>query len=116
MLGDLRLIVTQRKLIGLYLGQFGLVGTTWFFLTWFPTYLVTYRHLTYIKAGLFASLPDAKVTDTTTNTTWQQTLSPYNGPVSGLQDQFIDVTPDNLNVSTTQANVFLHSGAGEDAE
>jgi MFS transporter, ACS family, D-galactonate transporter len=56
-LGDLRLILTQRKLIGLYLGQFGLVGTTWFFLTWFPTYLVTYRHLTYIKAGLFASLP-----------------------------------------------------------
>ena len=56
-LRDLRLILTRRKLIGLYLGQFGLVGTTWFFLTWFPTYLVTYRHLTYIKAGLFASLP-----------------------------------------------------------
>lgn len=56
-LRDLRMILTQRKLIGLYLGQFGLVGTTWFFLTWFPTYLVSYRHLTYIKAGLLASLP-----------------------------------------------------------
>ena len=65
--------------------------------------------------GLFASLPMGTVTDTTTNTTWQQTLTPYSGPVAGLADQFIDVTTDNLNISTHQANVFLHSGSGEDA-
>jgi ACS family D-galactonate transporter-like MFS transporter len=31
--------------------------TSTFFLTWFPTYLVTYRHLDFIKAGFLASLP-----------------------------------------------------------
>jgi ACS family D-galactonate transporter-like MFS transporter len=32
-------------------------ATLWFFLTWFPTYLVEYRHLDFIKAGFLASLP-----------------------------------------------------------
>ena len=54
---DFALVLGRRKLWGLYLGQFGLVGTTWFFLTWFPTYLVTYRHMSFIKAGFAASLP-----------------------------------------------------------
>ena len=31
--------------------------TSTFFLTWFPSYLVTYRHLDFIKAGFYASLP-----------------------------------------------------------
>jgi ACS family D-galactonate transporter-like MFS transporter len=31
--------------------------TSTFFLTWFPTYLVTYRHMDFIKAGFLASLP-----------------------------------------------------------
>jgi Ca2+-binding RTX toxin-like protein len=65
--------------------------------------------------GFTVVLPEAKVTDTSTGSTWQQVLSPYNGPVSGLTDQFVDISPDNLNISTTTPNVFLHSGSGEDA-
>lgn len=65
--------------------------------------------------GFTSSLPVGQVTDTSTGTTWQQALTPYSGPVTGLQDQFIDITQHNLNISTKQANVFLHSGAGEDA-
>ena len=49
--------IFKRKLWGLYLGQFGLGGTTLFFLTWFPTYLVQYKHMQFIKAGFAASVP-----------------------------------------------------------
>ena len=47
----------RRKLWGIYFGHFvwGTVGT--FFRSWFPTYLVTYRHFTFIKAGFYVSLP-----------------------------------------------------------
>jgi MFS transporter, ACS family, D-galactonate transporter len=32
-------------------------STLWFFLTWFPSYLVDYRHMDFINAGFLASLP-----------------------------------------------------------
>lgn len=54
---DFGLVLSQRKLWGVYLGQFCLTSTLWFFLTWFPTYLVQYRGLDYIKSGFLASLP-----------------------------------------------------------
>ena len=54
---DLRFLLSRRKLWGLYLGQFGLGGTTLFFLTWFPTYLVQYKHMAFIRAGFAASIP-----------------------------------------------------------
>ncbi len=46
-----------RKLWGLYIGQFCLGATTVFFLTWFPTYLVEFRGLDFIKSGFYASIP-----------------------------------------------------------
>jgi ACS family D-galactonate transporter-like MFS transporter len=54
---DLRIVLGRRKLWGIYFGHFvwGTVGT--FFYSWFPTYLVTYRHFTFIKAGFYVSLP-----------------------------------------------------------
>ncbi len=54
---DLGFVLSKRKLWGLYLGQFGVVAVQWFFLTWFPTYLVRYKHIELAKAGLLASLP-----------------------------------------------------------
>lgn len=54
---DFGLVLSKRKLWGVYLGQFCLTSTLWFFLTWFPTYLVKYRGLDYIKSGFLASLP-----------------------------------------------------------
>jgi ACS family D-galactonate transporter-like MFS transporter len=58
---DLGIVLGRRKLWGIYFGHFvwGVVGT--FFRTWFPTYLVTYRHCTFIKAGFYASLPFLRV-------------------------------------------------------
>jgi MFS family permease len=54
---DLATVLGHRKLWGIYLGQFCLTSTLWFFLTWFPTYLVEYRDMDYIKSGFLASLP-----------------------------------------------------------
>jgi MFS transporter, ACS family, D-galactonate transporter len=54
---DVVTVLGRRKLWGIYLGQFCLTSTLWFFLTWFPTYLVEYRDMNYIKSGFLASLP-----------------------------------------------------------
>ena len=54
---DLKIALTQPKLWGVYLGQFCLGSLFIFFLTWFPTYLVEYRGLDFIKSGFLASLP-----------------------------------------------------------
>lgn len=54
---DLGTVLSHRKLWGLYLGQFCLTSTLWFFLTWFPTYLVDFRGMDFIKAGLLGSVP-----------------------------------------------------------
>ncbi|RPD42355.1 MFS transporter [Chitinophaga barathri] len=54
---DLREVLSHRKLWGIYLGQFAVNGALWFFLTWFPKYLVDYRGLDFIKSGYLASIP-----------------------------------------------------------
>ncbi len=54
---DLGIVLSKRKLWGIYLGQYCLNSTLWFFLTWFPTYLVKYRGMDFIKSGMLASLP-----------------------------------------------------------
>ncbi|UAL52684.1 MFS transporter [Bacillus sp. CMF21] len=54
---DFAIVLKSRKLWGIYIGQFAVASTLWFFLTWFPTYLVEYRGLTFVKTGLLASLP-----------------------------------------------------------
>ncbi len=54
---DLRLVLSRRKLWGIYFGQMAVNSTLWFFLTWFPTYLVKYRHLDFLNAGFLSVLP-----------------------------------------------------------
>jgi len=39
----------------------------------------------------------------------------YSGPVQGLDQQLILVTPDNLNITATSPNVFIRTGGGTDA-
>ncbi|HEY6504898.1 MAG TPA: MFS transporter [Chitinophagaceae bacterium] len=54
---NLKEVFSHRKLWGIYLGQFAITSTLWFFLTWFPTYLVKYRGFDFIKTGFWASVP-----------------------------------------------------------
>jgi ACS family glucarate transporter-like MFS transporter len=44
-------------MIGIYIGQFCLTSITWFFLTWFPTYLIEAKGMSILKVGLVAALP-----------------------------------------------------------
>lgn len=50
-------LLKHRQVIGASIGQFGGNSTLVFFLTWFPTYLVTARGMTFIKAGIMTSVP-----------------------------------------------------------
>ena len=50
-------LLRHRQIIGASIGQFGGNSTLVFFLTWFPTYLVTARGMTFLQAGIVASLP-----------------------------------------------------------
>ncbi|MEO8414152.1 MAG: MFS transporter [Ginsengibacter sp.] len=54
---NLAIVLSKRKLWGIYLGQFCVGGTLLFFLTWFPKYLVEYKHMNFITSGLYASVP-----------------------------------------------------------
>jgi len=54
---DLKEVLSHRKLWGIYIGQFAVNSTLWFFLTWFPKYLVDYRSMDFIKSGYLASVP-----------------------------------------------------------
>ncbi|QQE77977.1 MFS transporter [Alicyclobacillus sp. SO9] len=50
-------LLKHRSLWGIYIGQLGITTTLWFFLTWFPDYLVNDRHLSIIHAGFYAMVP-----------------------------------------------------------
>ncbi len=52
-----RALLSYRQMWGACLGQFGGNSTLVFFLTWFPTYLATERHMGWIKIGFFAVMP-----------------------------------------------------------
>lgn len=54
---NLKQVLSGRTLWGVYIGQFAVNATMWFYLTWFPTYLVQYRGLGFIKSGYLASIP-----------------------------------------------------------
>ena len=56
---NVRLLLKHRQIVGASLGQFCSNSTLVFFLTWFPTYLATARHMPWIKTGFAAVLPYA---------------------------------------------------------
>ena len=59
--------------------------------------------------------PVLSVEDTTTGQPVSAVGQPYTGPVSNLQQQYINITPDSLNISVNTPNWFIHSGSGNDA-
>lgn len=50
-------LLRRRQIWGICLGQFAGNSTLVFFLTWFPTYLATERHMDWLKIGFAAVLP-----------------------------------------------------------
>lgn len=50
-------LLKNRMLLGIFLGQYCINVLTWFFLTWFPIYLVKDKGMTILKVGFVATLP-----------------------------------------------------------
>jgi ACS family glucarate transporter-like MFS transporter len=50
-------LLTHRMLLGIYLGQYAINVLTYFFVTWFPLYLVKERGLNILQAGFAAAAP-----------------------------------------------------------
>lgn len=52
-----RMLLSYRMLVGIYIGQYCITTLTWFFLTWFPLYLAQARHMSVLKVGFAAAVP-----------------------------------------------------------
>jgi MFS transporter, ACS family, D-galactonate transporter len=50
-------LLRHRQILGASIGQFGGNSTQVFFVTWFPTYLVNVRGMSFINAGMMTMLP-----------------------------------------------------------
>lgn len=58
-LGEIGLLFKSRMLAGMFLSQYCVSAITWFYVTWFPIYLVKDRGFDILQAGLVASIPAA---------------------------------------------------------
>lgn len=54
---DIKQLLKSRMMLGTYLGQYCINALTFFFITWFPVYLVQAKHMSILKAGFAASIP-----------------------------------------------------------
>lgn len=50
-------LLRSRMMVGIYIAQYCINAITFFFITWFPVYLVQARGMTILKAGFAASVP-----------------------------------------------------------
>jgi phospholipase/lecithinase/hemolysin len=62
-----------------------------------------------------SGVPVLSVLNTTTGKPLAASGQPYTGPVSDLQQQYINITSDSLNIGVTTPNWFIYSGSGNDA-
>jgi D-galactonate transporter len=56
-LSEIKQLFTNRTLWAIYLGQYCITALTYFFITWFPIYLIKGRGMTIMEAGWVAALP-----------------------------------------------------------
>jgi len=57
LLADCKALIANRMLLSVYISQYCITVLTYFFLTWFPVYLVQQRHMSILNAGFIASIP-----------------------------------------------------------
>ncbi|MFC5604336.1 MFS transporter [Sporosarcina koreensis] len=51
------LLLTNRMTLGIYIGQYCVTAITYFFMTWFPVYLVSEKGLSVLQVGLVSTIP-----------------------------------------------------------
>jgi beta-glucanase (GH16 family) len=66
-------------------------------------------------AAISEQTPGIAVEDTSSQQTVDASTTPYTGPVSGVGNQYINITSDSLNISVDTPDWFIHSGSGNDA-
>jgi ACS family glucarate transporter-like MFS transporter len=54
---NIRQLFGSRMFVGIFLGQYCINALTYFFITWFPVYLVQARGMSILQAGFVASVP-----------------------------------------------------------
>ncbi|WBF44788.1 MFS transporter [Serratia rubidaea] len=54
---QIKQLLRSRMMVGVYIGQYCINALTYFFITWFPVYLVQARGMSILKAGFVASVP-----------------------------------------------------------
>jgi ACS family glucarate transporter-like MFS transporter len=52
-----KMLLSHRMLVGIYIDQYWITTLTWFFLTWFPVYLTQARHMSILNVGFAAAVP-----------------------------------------------------------
>jgi MFS transporter, ACS family, D-galactonate transporter len=52
-----RSLLSHRQVWGMFVGQFSVNTTLFFFLTWFPSYLINGKGLTILRGGFYAAIP-----------------------------------------------------------
>jgi MFS transporter, ACS family, D-galactonate transporter len=50
-------VFRNRQIIAICMGKFASLSSLYFFLTWFPSYLISERHMTVLKAGGMTAVP-----------------------------------------------------------
>jgi ACS family glucarate transporter-like MFS transporter len=54
---NIKQLFGSRMFVGIFLGQYCINALTYFFITWFPVYLVQARGMSILQAGFVASIP-----------------------------------------------------------
>lgn len=53
----IRRLLTSRMMLGIYMGQYCINALSFFFVTWFPVYLIQGRGMSLMNAGFIAAIP-----------------------------------------------------------
>ncbi|MEX3957533.1 MFS transporter [Trinickia sp. EG282A] len=56
-IAEIGLLFRSRMLLGMFVGQYCITAVTWFYVTWFPIYLVKQRGFDILQAGFVSSIP-----------------------------------------------------------
>lgn len=56
-LSAIGVLLKSRMMLGIYIGQYCITGLQYFFITWFPIYLVKGRGMNILEVGFIAVLP-----------------------------------------------------------
>ncbi|TDV72565.1 MFS transporter [Pseudomonas sp. LP_7_YM] len=56
-MADIGRLFKSRMMVGIFLGQYCITAITWFYMSWFPIYLVKERGFDILQAGFVAAIP-----------------------------------------------------------